>query len=188
MIEILNKIYLKFYIKNGFQYASYLKKKKILHYQGENDYIAKSANIPDPYLTSIGNNVWITAGCEILCHDASVIMINKAKGTCYDKVAPIAIGNNVFLGNNAIILPGVTIGSYVIIGAGSVVTKDVPDNSVFAGNPAKLICSIDDYINKTSKTTDSYPWKNLLLERIDNDPEIEIKLRNERIKYFFHNK
>lgn len=60
----------------------------------------------------------------------------------------MTIGNEVFVGAGSIILPGVHIGNRVIIGAGSVVTKDIPDNSVAAGNPAKVICPIDEYLER----------------------------------------
>ena len=64
---------------------------------------------------------------------------------------PIIIGNNVYIGNNVILLPGVTIGNNVIIGAGSVVSKNVQDNSVIAGVPAKVIKSTNEYFEKIKK-------------------------------------
>jgi maltose O-acetyltransferase len=66
----------------------------------------------------------------------------------YTKVANVYIGNKVFIGAGSVILPGVKIGDEVVIGAGSVVAKDVPSKSVVAGVPAKVICSLDDYLNK----------------------------------------
>lgn len=69
----------------------------------------------------------------------------------YTRSANVRIGNRVFIGASAIVLPGVTIGDNVIIGAGSVVTKDIPSNSVAAGNPARVICSIDKYVEKERK-------------------------------------
>lgn len=181
------KVYIKFFIKTSFAYARHLKKKGFLQSQGENCYIAKSANIPDPYLVTIGNNVWITAGCHILGHDASVIMINVMKKRHFDGVGSIMIGDNCFLGNNVIILPGTKIGSNTIVGAGSLVTKDIPDGSVWAGNPARHICSLEDYIEKIKIKTNSYPWKHLLKihEKHVFDPVQEKMLRAERIKYFF---
>jgi len=62
--------------------------------------------------------------------------------------APITIGNDVYIGLRLIILPNVRIGNRCVIGAGSVVTKDIPDNSVFAGVPARFICSVDEYYAK----------------------------------------
>jgi acetyltransferase-like isoleucine patch superfamily enzyme len=114
-MSIFEKIYVKFFIKGGFPYGEYLKKNKILYSQGDKCFIAKSANIPDPYLTAIGDNVWITMGCNILCHDASVIMLNIIYSGHLDRVGPIIIGNNCFLGNNVTVLPDIRIGSNTII-------------------------------------------------------------------------
>ncbi len=66
----------------------------------------------------------------------------------YTKIAKVKIGNYVFIGENTVILPGVTIGDRVIIGSGSIVTKDIPDNSVAVGNPARVISDLDAYLNK----------------------------------------
>ena len=65
--------------------------------------------------------------------------------------APIMVGNDVYIGIRAMILPGVTIGNRCIIGAGSVVTKDIPDNSVAAGVPARVIKSTDEYLENMKK-------------------------------------
>jgi len=78
----------------------------------------------------IGDRCDITHGCVILCHDASV------QPTA---VATTRIGNNVFIGVNSVVLCGRTIGDNSVVGAGSVVTTDVPPNVVVAGNPARII-------------------------------------------------
>ncbi len=91
----------------------------------------------------IGNNVTLAPRVHILAHDASTkIFLN------YTKVANVKIGNNVFIGAGTIVLPGVNIGDNVIIGAGSVVSKDIQPNSVAVGNPARIIYSLDDYLQK----------------------------------------
>lgn len=91
----------------------------------------------------IGSDVIIAPRVHILAHDASTkIFLN------HTRVANVKIGNRVFIGAGTIILPGVTIGDDIVIGAGSVVTKDVPSDSVAVGNPAKIICSLDKYIQK----------------------------------------
>lgn len=96
-------------------------------------------------LVEIGNNVTIT-NATILAHDAST------KGFLgYTKIAKVKIGNNVFIGFGSIILPGVTIGNNVIVGAGSIVRADIPDNSVVVGNPAKVICTMEEYLNKNKE-------------------------------------
>lgn len=184
---LFSKIYLRFFVQSGFPYATYLKEKRRLHSQGENCFISKAANIPDPYLLSIGNNVWVTSGCQLLCHDASVIMINIMKTGHLDRVGPIIIGNNTFLGNNVIVLSDTRIGSNVIIGAGSVVTKDIPDNSVHAGSPARFVCTFDEYVERIEEDTRRYPWRDLLTKHETHvfDPLLEERLKRERVKYFF---
>lgn len=95
------------------------------------------------YHITIGDNVILAPRVHILAHDSSFGLY-----TGKTRAANVMIGNDVFVGAGSIILPGVHIGSRVIIGAGSIVTKDIPDNSVAAGNPAKVLCSIDDYLVK----------------------------------------
>lgn len=105
---------------------------------GKNTYVYKSVHLDLTKGTQIiiGNNCCLT-GCVILAHDASYNRIGK--NTSFKTVK---IGNNVFIGWNAIVLMGVTIGDNVVIGAGSIVTKDIPSNSVVCGNPAKIIKKI----------------------------------------------
>jgi len=102
----------------------------------------------------IGNHVTLAPRVCILAHDASTKMHLN-----HTKVKNVLIGNYVFVGMCSIIMPGVSIGDNVVIGAGSVVTKDVPTNSVFAGNPAKFICHTSDYIasqRKEMKPSNTY--------------------------------
>lgn len=96
-------------------------------------------------MIEIGNNVTIT-NATILAHDAST---KRFLG--YTKIAKVIIRNNVFIGFGSIILPGVTIGNNVIVGAGSIVREDIPDDSVVLGNPARIICTTEKYINKNKE-------------------------------------
>ncbi|MDO4622114.1 MAG: acyltransferase [Eubacteriales bacterium] len=92
------------------------------------------------YLIEIGNDVTISIRAVLMAHDAST---KKLLG--YTKLGRIKIEDHVFIGANATILPGVTIGEYAVIGAGSVVTKDVPARTVAAGCPAKVLCTTEEY-------------------------------------------
>ena len=95
------------------------------------------------WLISIGDNVTMAPRVHILCHDAST---KQFLG--YTKIGRVNIGNNVFIGAESVVLPGVTIGNNVIIGANSTVTKSIPDNMVAAGTPAKIISSLEEYLSK----------------------------------------
>lgn len=95
------------------------------------------------WLIFIGENVKIGSDTIILAHDAST---KDVLG--YARLGSVHIKDGVFVGVRVIILPNVTIGENSIIGAGSVVTKDVPPNVVVAGNPARFICSTDEYYEK----------------------------------------
>ena len=98
---------------------------------------------PHCWLIEIGDNVTFATGVYVLAHDASTKCFLD-----YARIGKVKIGNNVFVGAYSIILPNVKVGNNVVIGSGSVVTKDIPDNCVYAGNPARKICDIDDFINK----------------------------------------
>lgn len=111
-------------------------------------------DVTTPWLLSIGDYVKITHGVIILTHDYSWAVLRQLpeqKGRILGAQSPVVIGNNVFIGMNAIITSGVTIGDNVVIGAGSVVTRDCESNGVYAGNPARRIMSIEEYRDKRVK-------------------------------------
>lgn len=104
------------------------------------------------WLIKMGDNVTLAPRVHVLAHDAS---------TCfylgYAKIGRVEIGNNVFVGAESVILPNVKIGDNVVIGANSTVTRDIESNSVYAGNPAKKISTIDVFIEKNEKLIKSCP-------------------------------
>lgn len=101
-----------------------------------------------PFLIEIGDDVQITRGVTILTHGYDWSVLKRVCREVLGSAGRVKIGNNVFIGMNTMILKGVNIGNNVIIGAESLVNKDVPDNVVVAGNPARVICSIDQYYEK----------------------------------------
>lgn len=100
----------------------------------------------EPYLIQIGDHVQITSGTKIFTHGAAWVL--REKYPDIDFFGKVKIGNNVYVGNNALIMAGVTIGNNVIIAAGAVVTRSVCDNSIVGGNPAKKIGSVIDFETK----------------------------------------
>lgn len=75
----------------------------------------------------------------------------------YTKIGNVEIGNNVFIGAESVVLPGVNIGSNVVIGANSTVTHDIPDNSVAVGSPARVISTLDEYLDKERERMKNAP-------------------------------
>lgn len=100
----------------------------------------------------IGDQVTMAPRVHILCHDASTKMYLG-----YTRIGKVKIGSRVFLGADSIVMPGVTIGDDVIVGAGSVVTRDIPSRSVACGNPAAVTGTIDDYLARRQREFEKLP-------------------------------
>ena len=136
--------------KNGYGRAEYLRKKQVFGAMGKQCYFHPYKMPADPQMIYIHNNVVVTAGVTFINHDIIAAMLNRKNNNkefsyYLDK---IEIFDNVVIGAEAIILPGVKIGSNVIVGAGTVVTHDIPSGMVVAGNPAKIICTIEEFEEK----------------------------------------
>ena len=113
----------------------------------------------DATCLQIGNHVTLT-GVVCLTHDASLKRVLRCD--C-NKIGRIVIGNNVFIGKQTVILPNVHIGDDVVIGCGSVVTHDIPEGTVAVGNPAKVICTTEEFKQKhlmKMKTNPELVYKN----------------------------
>ena len=104
------------------------------------------------WLINIGDNVTLAPRVHILAHDAST---KRLLG--YTRIGLVNIGNNVFIGASSTVLPGVVIGDNVVVGAGSVVNRDIPSNSVAVGNPARVVCSFDDFIKRKKTEMENAP-------------------------------
>ncbi len=108
---------------------------------GDNFYANHNLVILDCAPVKFGNNVFIGPNCGFYTAGHPVNVQQRNEGLEYAK--PITVGNNVWLGGNVVVLPGITIGDNTIIGAGSVVTKNIPANVIAVGNPCKVLKSID---------------------------------------------
>lgn len=111
----------------------------------------------EPFLITIGNHVAISYKVDFITHDGGTWVFRhlpQYKSTM--RFGRIKIEDNCFIGADTTILPGVTIGKNCVIGAKSVVTKSLKPNGVYAGNPAKFICSIKEYVNKCVENNKRY--------------------------------
>jgi acetyltransferase-like isoleucine patch superfamily enzyme len=111
---------------------------------GKNVYIGEGVLLGQhPFLLTIKDNCVISGGVKILTHDTSFTVVGGK-----DLAGHVVIGNNVHVGVNAVILPGVTVGDNCVIGAGAILVKDVPPGSVAAGVPARIIYSTQEGLKK----------------------------------------
>ena len=109
---------------------------------GENFYSNHNLVILDPAKVTFGDNVFIAPNCGF--YTAGHPVDAQLRNELLEFAHPITVGNNVWFGGNVVVLPGVTIGDNVVIGAGSVVTKDIPSNVVAVGNPCKVLREITE--------------------------------------------
>lgn len=167
-------------IWDGEKRAKYLKKKNILKGLGENCLFQSRIFPMDPKLLHIHDNVTIAANVTFCTHDAirHVLMYKyKKKFPMYSGC--IEVMDNVFIGAGVIIMPNIRIGENSIIAAGSIVTKDVPSNSIVAGNPAKVIGNFDDLVKKRSASSVNSSNDYMSLAEIKNNWAYFYKERDE---------
>ena len=165
-------------VMGNHQRTKYLKKLNMFAMFGEDCYYCSRKIPEEPYLVKIHNNVVLAANVNLVTHDILNDMLSRKLGKKPGEVlaeynmGTIEIFDNVAIGSDTTILFNTKIGPNAIVAAGSVVTKDVPEGVIVGGNPAKVIGSIDDLIEKRKKkvnvpiNTDSfeeiinYYWKN----------------------------
>lgn len=157
-------------LKNKFEMKlanrNYLSKIKYLRKQGAN--IGDGTRLicqtgafgSEPYLVNVGKNCLFSAGVHFITHDGGVKVLSDLGyfgAERMDIIAPIFVGDNVYIGTGAYIMPGVKIGNNVVIGAMAIVTHDIPDNSVAVGIPCRVIKTIDEYYEGAVKKGRLYP-------------------------------
>ncbi len=112
----------------------------------------------EPYLIEIGNHVTVSSNVTFITHDgATWVFRHLPPYLGMQRFGRIVIGDNCFIGANAIIMPGVSIGSNSVVGAGAVVTRSVPADSVVAGVPARRVCSYEEYVERMIPRCRTYP-------------------------------
>lgn len=148
--SLINKTIVKLKCRTSKGYENYLRSQGIIIGKNFRMYSHNSIKIDtsSPGLIEIGDNVAITADVTILSHDFCSWVFRHKYNDFIPGRSKVTIGNNIYIGQRAMILRGVTIGDNCIIGAGALVTKNVPSNSVVAGVPARVVCTIDEYYQK----------------------------------------
>lgn len=117
---------------------------------GEDNFLPdKDCWSTEPYLITVGSHCQITVGVRFFTHGGGHVVRQQIPD--FDTFGKIVIGDWVYIGNNSLIMPGVTIEDHVLVAAGSVVTKSVPSGVVVGGNPAKILCTIEEYLERNKK-------------------------------------
>ena len=145
----------------GRERANFIRKHHLYGSVGENCLIMKKKLPLYSNLVYLHDNVWVASNVGFVTHDVIHGMLNHQPGggKFVEKVGCIEVMNNVFIGSGTRILYNTRIGNNVIIGSDSLITKDVPDNSVYAGVPARYICSFDEYVEKHKAYSEQFRVK-----------------------------
>ena len=151
-----------FCIPSSSKRVKYIYKHNIFAECGENLFFQPRKLPADPKFVSFHNNVVVAADVTFVCHDVLYLLYRNMKNKpMVQHIDCIEVMDNVFIGLGAVIMPGVKIGPNAVIAAGSIVTKDVPPNSVVGGNPAKVIGDFDALIKKREEESERLMQENI---------------------------
>lgn len=178
MFKRIQRIYIKYVIYlSADKYVKYLKRGGVKI--GKNFHIygnlrSVKIDMTRPSLVEIGDNVGINANFTLLTHDYVTAVFKTKYHDFINSSGKVKIGNNTNFGINCTVLKGVTIGDNCFIAAGSLVTKDIPSDSIAAGVPAKVICSMDDYYAKRKIIceAEAFEYARSIVERWGRKPVI----------------
>lgn len=150
MIKELIKRILYPHTHSSEAFVDYLRRRGVEVGEGCHFFDARTINVDlqRPHMLRFGKYVKVTGYVHILCHDYSRSVVLQSGGGHFGEARETVIGDNVFIGAHAIVLMGSNIGANSIIGAGAVVSGSWPEDSVIAGNPAKLVCSLSEFASK----------------------------------------
>lgn len=180
LIHSISKLY---NISSSERYISYLKKQGVSI--GNNVIFREPRStridLSRPCLVTIGNDVDINTHFTIMTHDFGNFVFRNLFSDYVNSSGAVSIGNNIYFGTQVTILKGVSIGDNCIIGAGSIVTKDIPANSVAAGCPCRVICTIEEYYQKRKKQglEEAKEYVRTFRKRNGRNPYLNLELREE---------
>ena len=172
VISSLKSLWVK---SNSDRYCKFLREKGVEI--GEGTHISARTCLIDytrPSLVTIGENCYINEHFTLLTHDyVTKVFLHMGWGFI-NSSGRVSIGNNVSFGQNVMVLKGVTIGDNCFIGAGSIVTKDIPSNSIAVGAPCKVIMSLEEYYNKRllKSEAEALDYARSIKERFGRKPKI----------------
>ena len=170
VLSKINDIWVK---SSSEKYITYLRKRGVqiglgTHIDARTSFI----DLTRPSLVSIGDNCYLNEHFSLLTHDYTTKVFLHKYGTFINSSGKVSIGNNVSFGQNVMVLKGVTIGDNCFIGAGSIVTKDIPSNSVAVGIPCRAVMTIDEYYTKRLEKSEyeAFEYARSIKERFHRDP------------------
>lgn len=171
--KIKNRVYAIYNHSSNERFVKYLRKSGV-HVGGGTKFRPNSTQIDmtRPSLVSIGENCYFNEHFTLLTHDWVTQVFLNAGMEFLPSSGRVTIGNNVSTGYNVTVLKGVTIGDNVFIGANSVVTKDIPSNSIAVGAPCKVVCTLQDYYEKRIKQCEeeAKDYARSIVERFKRNP------------------